>query len=94
MSDTMQNSLSKRSVGAAIQGGYPQPQPQGLLGNARDPINMRARQEYSRYAIEAQQRGEPAMPFDAWMKQYMTTPQPQQAPSPGMMQQLRGLLGM
>ena len=87
MSDTM-NDLSKRSVGAAIQQQYA-PAPQGLLGNARDPINMRARQEYNRYALEAQQRGEPVVPFEAWTKQYMTQPQ-----QPDMLQKLKGLLGM
>ena len=82
------NDLSKPSVDAAIRRQYAPP-PQGLLGNMRDPVNMRAREEYNRYAIEAQQRGEPALPFDAWMKQYMTQPQ-----QPDVIQKLRGLLGM
>jgi len=85
--------LSKQSVMDAIQQ-QNAPAPMGLLGNARDPVNMRARQEYTRYAIEQQQQGLPAAPFEEWMKQYMTMPQPaQQAPEPGMMQRLRGLLG-
>jgi len=87
--------LSKQSVDDAIRRQYA-PAPQGLLGNMRDPVNMRARLEYNKYATEMQQQGQPAAPFEVWVKQYMTTPapQPQQAPSPGMMQQLRGLLGM
>ena len=80
--------FSKENVLRTIQQ-QSAPPPQGLLGNMRDPVNMRARQEYNRYAIERQQQGLPAAPFEEWMKQYMTQPQ-----QPNMMQRLRGLLGM
>ena len=74
--------LSKESVRKAIEEQYarpPQVAPQGLLGvpgTPRDPLAMRARQEYNRYAIEMQQQGLPPLPFEDWQKQNLAPPQP------------------
>ncbi len=85
------NDLSKDAVMREIMRQH-QPPPQGLLGNMRDPVNMRSRQEYTRYVLQQQEQGMPAMPFEDWQRQYMQ--QPAAPAGPGMMERLRGLLGM
>lgn len=82
----MAGGLSKEAVLAAInaqqQGGAPMG---GLLGmgvpgTPRDPLAMRARQEYTRYAMEMQQQGMAPLPFEEWQRRNLQPPQQQ---SPG-----------
>lgn len=95
------NSLSKESVARAIDDirRPPPAAPQGGLlapvGTPRDPIGMRARQEYNNYVVQMALQGQPALPFEQWHAQFMKPPavqQPQQPPA-SMFEKFRGLLG-
>lgn len=79
----MAGGMSKEAVLAEIarqSGQQPMPPVGGLLGvpgTPRDPLAMRARQEYTRYALEMQQQGMAPLPFEEWQKQNLQPPQPQ-----------------
>lgn len=76
--------LSKRRVMEEIsKQGQPPMAPSGGMGllgvpgTPRDPLAMRARQEYTKYAEQMMQQGMQPIPFEEWQRQNLAPPKPQ-----------------